>query len=115
MNRTIQRIVGLFAILSLTLGLFTPAGASSVSIPNAAGNTYYVSVSGSDLNNCTQSAPCKSFNKAMSLIQSGDVLYVMPGKYNQTLTISKSGVTVEGNGAVIDTTAQNGIKVAPTA
>lgn len=115
MNRTIQRIVGLFAILSLTLGLFTPAGASSVSIPNAAGNTYYVSVSGSDLNNCTQSAPCKSFNKAMSLIQSGDVLYVMPGTYNQTLTISKSGVTVEGNGAVIDTTAQNGIKVAPTA
>ncbi|MCL4274031.1 MAG: right-handed parallel beta-helix repeat-containing protein [Anaerolineales bacterium] len=115
MNRTIQRIVGLFAILSLTLGLFTPAGASSVSIPHAAGNTYFVSVSGSDLNNCTQSAPCKSFNKAMSLIQSGDVLYVMPGTYNQTLTISKSRVTVEGNKAVIDTTGTFGIRVASTA
>lgn len=115
MNRTIQRIVGIFAVLSLTMGLFTPAGASSVSIPHAAGNTYFVSVSGSDLNNCTQSAPCKSFNKAMSLIQSGDVLYVMPGTYNQTLVISKSGVTVEGNGAVIDTTDTFGIRVALTA
>lgn len=111
MNRTIQRIVGLFAILSLTLGLFTPAAAA----PQAAGNTYYVSVSGSDLNNCTQSAPCKSFNKAMSLIQAGDVLYVMPGTYNQTLAISKSGITVEGNKAVIDTTGTFGIRVASTA
>jgi parallel beta-helix repeat protein len=100
---------------ALTLGVFFSASASSASVPQMAGNTYYVAVTGSDLNNCTQAAPCKSFNKAMSLVQAGDVISVMPGTYNQSLVISKSGITVIGNGAVIDTTAQNGIKVASTA
>lgn len=115
MNRIIQRAAGILIALSLTLGLYVPADASSVTAPQAAGSIYYISTTGSDLNNCSQSAPCKSFNKAMSLAQSGDVISFLPGTYNQQLVISKSGITVEGNGAVIDTTTQNGIKVASTA
>lgn len=102
--------------LTLTLGGFYNVSASSNAAPQMAVNTYYVSVTGSDANHCTQpSAPCKSFNKAMSLAQAGDVISVMPGTYNQQLVISKSGITVEGNGAIINTTTQNGIKVSATA
>jgi hypothetical protein len=101
--------------VALTLGVFFSASASSASVPQMAGITYYVAVTGSDLNTCTQAAPCKSFNKAMSLAQAGDVISVMPGTYNQSLVISKSGITVAGNGAVIDTTGTFGIRVASTA
>jgi hypothetical protein len=114
-KKTINRIISMVVAVALTLGVFFSASASSASVPQMAGITYYVAVTGSDLNTCTQAAPCKSFNKAMSLAQAGDVISVMPGTYNQSLVISKSGITVAGNGAVIDTTGTFGIRVASTA
>jgi hypothetical protein len=111
MNRTIYRVISSILALVIALGGFSGAGAASDFAPPMAGNVYFVAVNGNDANPCTQAAPCKSFNKAISLAQTGDVIRVMPGTYNQQLIITKSGITFEGNGAVIDTTAQNGIWV----
>lgn len=111
MNKIMYRVFGAAAALSIFFGLFSVVGASPAL--QTTGKTVYVSVAGSDLNNCAQSAPCKSFNKAMSLMQSGDTLHVMPGTYTQSLVVSKSGVTVEGSGAVIDGASPHGIHVPP--
>jgi hypothetical protein len=111
MNKTIYRMMSVVLTLAIALGGFNNVDASTEFAPQMAGNSYYVAVNGNDANPCTQAAPCKSFNKAISVAQSGDVVQVMPGTYNQQLIISKSGITFEGNGALIDTTAQNGIWV----
>lgn len=111
MNGTMHRVIGIFLPLVLALTGFGGAGIHSAHAQQPTGKTYYVAVNGNDANPCTQAAPCRSFNRAISLAQAGDVIHVMPGTYNQQLIISKSGITFEGNGALIDTTAQNGIWV----
>ncbi len=65
---------------------------------------YYVSPSGSDSNNGTSSTtPFKTFAKAQTVAVSGDAIYMMPGTYTDTMTVSKDGITVfGGNKAVID-------------
>ncbi|HCR69921.1 MAG TPA: hypothetical protein DIW23_00625 [Anaerolineae bacterium] len=115
MNQMKYKLTSIIVAFALTFGLIPHVGASSDYAPHSAGNSYYVAVNGSDLNTCTQSAPCKSFNKAMSLAQSGDTVYVTAGTYNQELIITKSGLTVIGQNAVIDTTAHTAIHVKSTA
>ena len=91
------RLISSFVALAMMLGSFY-----SVSAAEATAKTYYVSNSGSDNNSCTSGAPCKTFNKAMSLAQSGDTIQIAAGTYSQRLVIAKSGLTILGNGAVID-------------
>ncbi len=113
MKNSANRFISMFIVIILTLVSYQSAFASQDESPLAAGTVYYVSPTGSDNNSCTQSAPCKSFNKAMSLAVSGDTVIALQGIYNEMVTIAKSGLTLEGQGATIDTTAQNGIYVKP--
>lgn len=77
---------------------------------NAAGNTYYVALTGNDTNIGSQSAPFKTFSKAVSMAQAGDIVYVSGGTYTSRLSIAKSGTStapitirsVSGEKPVID-------------
>lgn len=111
MRKIAYQFMSGLAVLAMTLLSFQSAFASSSASPLQASNTYYVSTGGSDSGTCTQSAPCKTFTKVMGVASAGSTIVVLPGTYNQKLTISKSDMTVEGQNAVIDTTEMNGIVI----
>src|SRR6266508_6207583 len=75
MNKLNHRLISLIAALVLAFG------GSSTSPVLAASNTYYVSTTGSDTNSGSLTAPFKTFAKAVSIMQAGDTLQVMPGTY----------------------------------
>ena len=100
MNRTTNRLLKILGATVLILSNFFSVYASPA---NASSNLdYYVSPQGNDANNCTYSAPCKTFDRAASFTQVGDSVHLLQGTYNQQLTISQSGIHVIGEGAVID-------------
>ena len=77
---------------------------SSTGLP--AGNAYYLSMTGSDQNDGSESAGWKTLQYAMSKLKAGDTLYIMEGVYQQTANISVSGtesatITVAGIGRVV--------------
>lgn len=111
MKKTMTKFISGIAALALALVSFQGVSAS----PLQAASTYYVSPTGNDSNLCTSAAPCKTFTRALNLAISGDTVIALAGTYNQQVTISKSGITLEGRGAVLDTLTQNGIRVTPTA
>ena len=55
--------------------------------------SYYVALNGSDTNSGTLGSPFRTIGKAVSVVQSGQTIYVRGGTYNLTATISiaKSG------------------------
>jgi len=55
--------------------------------------TYYVSTSGNDTNSGSLTAPFKTFDKAIAVMQAGDECIIRGGTYRQTLTIAKDGTT----------------------
>ena len=57
----------------------------------AAGNTYYVSTSGSDTNMGSVTSPFKTFAKATSMLSTGDKLFVMGGTYQESLIVTNNG------------------------
>ncbi|MBE0684193.1 MAG: hypothetical protein IH589_19995 [Anaerolineales bacterium] len=69
-------------------------GASPPLVPQIAPNIFFVSAAGNDTTNCTQAAPCKSFSKASSLAQAGDVIQIMG--VIPSITVTKSGIIIEG-------------------
>lgn len=111
MKKTMTTFISGIAALALALVSFQGVSAS----PLQAASTYYVSPTGNDSNLCTSAAPCKTFTRALNLTISGDTVIALAGTYNQQVTISKSGITLEGRGAVLDTLTQNGIRVTSTA
>jgi len=107
MKKAAYQILSLAAMFVLTLGLSSPALASSAFSLNAQGIVYYVSTNGSDTNPGTSTAPFKTFVKAVSVLAPGDTLQVMPGTYTESLRVTVSGtdaapITVIGNGAILD-------------
>jgi hypothetical protein len=61
-------------------------------VEHAAGtNDLYVSPSGSDSNNGSQSSPFATINKAASVATAGTIVHVAPGTYNESVSLSKSG------------------------
>lgn len=60
-----------------------------------AATTYYISPSGNDSNNGSQTAPFATFSKAISSINAGDTLIVLDGTYNQKIIVSKNGTANE--------------------
>jgi parallel beta-helix repeat protein len=62
-----------------------------LSTKQALASTYFVSTNGADTNSGTQSAPFKTFAKAVSLLRAGDILKIIGGTYNERLTLSTSG------------------------
>lgn len=85
MNKAIHRIAGLIMALVMIMG-------NSIHT-KAAGNVYYVSLTGSDSNPGTASAPFRTFAKANSALAPGSTLYIYAGIYNQQLRITKSGTS----------------------
>ena len=75
----------LIVLLFMTLALTTNA------------KIYYVSVDGNDSNIGDIDTPFKTIPKAISLIQSGDKIYVRGGtySYSSTISISKSGTAAD--------------------
>lgn len=77
-------------ICVLTFLLFIGFGA------NVFAATYYVDISGNDVNPGTEASPWKSLNKAAQAVQSNDTVIIKNGEYSVTETISldhKDGVT----------------------
>jgi parallel beta-helix repeat protein len=68
---------------------------------------YYISMTGDDANACTQSAPCKTITKGVSVAQSGDMVVVSAGVYHEYVYVDKS-ITLISNGAIIDGTNASG-------
>jgi hypothetical protein len=60
--------------------------------PPSNGNIYYVSTSGNDSSgNGSQSSPWRTIQKAANSVSPGDRVRIMPGTYNEQVTISTSG------------------------
>lgn len=62
-------------------------------IVQAAGNSYYVSLTGSDTNNGSLSSPFKTFAKGVATMSAGDKLYILGGTYTERLVVAKSGTS----------------------
>jgi hypothetical protein len=71
--------------LKLIVGLFISL---IISVQLLANNTYYVSVSGSDNNTGTIALPFASLQKAISVVNTGDTIYVRGGIYSLSTTLS---------------------------
>lgn len=62
------------------------------SSPTTGLKVYYVAVSGSDSNPGTQAQPWRSIQKAARTLVAGDTVYVRGGVYNESVSISNSGI-----------------------
>jgi hypothetical protein len=77
------------------------------SLPSfAAGNTYYVSTTGSDANPGTQAAPFRTIAKGVSVAQAGDTVNVMAGTYTESVTSWNNGSS--GNPITVQPFGYNG-------
>ena len=100
-------IASALIVAVVVLGTLVPQYISRVL---AAGDTYYMSPTGSDTNAGSQAAPVKTFTKAQSLLKPGDTLMLLPGTYTEKFTVTKSGTatapititTDPANRAIID-------------
>src|SRR5215470_14418460 len=69
------------------------AGVSEASVPRA-----FVSIHGSDANPCSAVQPCRSFNKALTVVEAGGEIVVQnSGGYSTGFTITQS-VTIDAAG-----------------
>lgn len=68
--------------------------ASSMPIPNLVPASYYVSATGNDTNNCSVTAVCKTFNRAMRLARVGDTVHII-GTI-PSVNVTKAGIIIEG-------------------
>ena len=95
MNNKTKAIVATTAIVLVAATTFftaTETGRMVAVDAVTAGNTYYVSPTGTDNTACSLLSPCLTFSKAVELMTSGDTLQFLAGTYNnQTLVINKSG------------------------
>jgi nitrous oxidase accessory protein NosD len=102
MKKLITRSISVFAAFTLAFGVHYSAQASSTTARSLLfANLYYVSTTGNDANTCTQSAPCKTIKRGMSVTQSGDTVIVSAGVYHEYVYVDKS-ITLISNGATID-------------
>lgn len=72
-----------------------------INLATRPGNTYYVSVNGSDLNNTGthQNDPVESVKFALSQATAGDTVWIYPGTYTEVFPLTvPTGVTVKGTG-----------------
>jgi len=61
--------------------------------------TFYVSTTGNDANQGTQTSPWKTLNKAFSTVTNGGTIHVNTGTYTQSTTLNLPvGVNLEGDG-----------------
>lgn len=68
------------APLLLVVAAVAALGVFTILFSKAAAN-YYLATNGNDSNPCTQSQPCKSFDRALQVAQRGDTVEVAAGTY----------------------------------
>ncbi|TAM52201.1 MAG: DUF1565 domain-containing protein [Acidobacteria bacterium] len=82
-------------VLACALGLaLTPAVGMA---DDGDGHTFFVSRKGSDGNPCSESAPCATIGRAVSMAGNGDTVMVGRGTYHEDVAISV-GLTLRGAG-----------------
>lgn len=67
-----------------------------ITIGEAAAATYYISTDGDDSNDGSISSPWANFNYVISQMSAGDTIIAKAGTYNQTITVTKSNITIQG-------------------
>ncbi|WP_314584755.1 discoidin domain-containing protein [Paenibacillus terrigena] len=79
--------------LSIMLAVSLCVGFLFVKSPSAqaAGNTYYVSTTGSDSNSGTQESPFRSIQKASSVMVAGDTCVIRSGTYHESIIPMNNG------------------------
>jgi len=74
-------------------GALVIVGAALAGFPaiatSASGRSEYVSKRGHDTSNCTNSAPCKTINHAISRATRGETIHVEKGTYHQTVNVNR--------------------------
>src|SRR5215831_17070878 len=86
-----RRIV--FSMVGSGIVCLLLAGASLAQAPRV-----FVSINGSDANTCSAVQPCRSFNQALTAVESGGEIVVQnSGGYSTGFTITK-GVTIDAAG-----------------
>src|SRR5688572_29710257 len=71
----------MLVVLVLNSIAFIPKAEATVYV-SASGHTLYVSPSGSDASSdCSISAPCREIRRALTLVQTGDLIAVADGSY----------------------------------
>ncbi len=70
------------------------------------GHVYFVSASAQSTGDGSQTNPFQSVQKAVDMMQAGDVLYIQEGVYHESVNVKKSGradayMTIRGTGNVI--------------
>ena len=73
----------------------------------AASADVYVSTTGNDANTCTVSAPCRTIQKGVNVVQPGGVLHILAGTYSESVSVSKVGtqaqpIRIVGEGAILN-------------
>ena len=89
--------------------------ASGSSTATASGKAYYVSPSGNDSNPGTASAPFLTIQQAANVATAGYTVYVAPGTYNVSSTITSSSNGTSLAPIVFISTTQWGAKIVTTA
>ena len=82
----------------------------SETIPGQGAGTHrYVATTGNDNNPGTQAQPYRTIGKGAGVSNPGDVIHVMPGTYNESVAITRSGNSsayitylAEGTGVILD-------------
>lgn len=80
----------------------------SEATPVGNGKTYYVAVNGNDSNAGTSSAPFRTIQKALNVVNAGDTIEIKAGTYKERLILTRSGapgnpitITNYGNDKVV--------------
>ncbi|MBK6795075.1 MAG: right-handed parallel beta-helix repeat-containing protein [Anaerolineales bacterium] len=94
MKKIVHILISAAAVLALTILNYNNAAAQQTT------KVLYISPTGNDVNTCTFSAPCKTFNRAQSLAVAGDTIQASGtfAPINITKSITVRGGTYDGAG-----------------
>ncbi len=98
--------VAMLAMLALLVSLMTFAGGVAY-----AGDDLEVDINDPDCDNVLGSPFC-DIQPAVDAASPGDEIEVNPGTYNENVLITKAGIQLEGDGAILDGTGRGGIRFA---
>jgi parallel beta-helix repeat protein len=97
-----RMVVGMLAAFAALLVPILSSTAATGTLRSTA--HLHVSPGGSDTANCTQSAPCRTIQRAVQVAQAGQEIDVAPGSYSGQVTVTKR-LTIRGhNHPVLDAT-----------
>jgi parallel beta-helix repeat protein len=103
----VKALSGLFAVALASAALV--AGGGAVAGATGTSALYVSATRGSDAQPCTWSAPCRTIGHAVAVAAPGSSIFVGPGRYPESVSVTKR-LALRGLGAVVDATGKvNGI------